>query len=117
MASSLCKSRSRSSSSRFCCFLLRLIFFLLFLDSLLVCHQSQGHLPGFPAQPWTPELTPMGIRKMVLLPFVSHLVPAPYPFLCLPSYPPTPYNFVVWGEPSGPALNCSLSTPSLDEVV
>lgn len=36
-ASSLCRSRSRSSSSLFCCFRLRLIFFLLFFDSLPSC--------------------------------------------------------------------------------
>lgn len=46
IASSLCKSLSRSSSSLFCCFLLRLIFFLLFLDSLPICCQSQGHTPS-----------------------------------------------------------------------
>lgn len=55
MASSLCRSRSRSSSSRFCSFRLRLIFFLLFLDSLPVCRQSQGH-PGVPgAHPPQPD--------------------------------------------------------------
>lgn len=62
MASSLCRSRRRSSSSRFCSFRLRRIFFLLFFDSFPGCHQSPGH-PRVPtAQPLSTHASPCGLH-------------------------------------------------------
>lgn len=120
MASSLCRSRSRSSSSRFCSFRLRRIFFLLFFDSLPVCQQSRGHPRAPVAQPLIAHASarglhaswktrPVGPRATVDI-NACHLAPA----RCLaPALPCAKLEF--WGRGELMGLRLGESLPPLGD--